>query len=224
MAFTQFRMTTPAPIVWVYAINPKPENVKLKKAPRYEVTFVLDRQHPDWAPLEKIMVEVCTAKFGSVAGRKFPAKDGTKEADDAQNFRRPDGSPAPKDREFARGKILVSTHALVVSSKRAPVPPPRLVVMMPDGSFKRFEAHERAAASQHFYAGVHAIGEFGITAYEGMGGGVSIYLNELLSLNYGDRISTGIDDEAKYGEMRRFAGHVGANTPYNPTLGATSIV
>ena len=212
MAIEQFRMTKPAPIVWPNLVTPRPENPKLKTKPRFEVTFLFTRDHPDWAAMEQMMVKQCHAEFGEagMGGRKYPAKDGTAEADAAQR------KDPPRDREFLRGKIMFQPHGLVLNAKGDPVPPPRLVAVVND-AYRRFEPAERALAREYFYSGVMAIGTFGFAAYQGFGGGVSAYLNEILSLNFGDRIQTGASDEDRYGDVRQYVGHVGQSTSYNPT-------
>lgn len=227
MPLPQYNITTPVPMIWQALITPKPGNPKIQSKPRYETTLLFTREHPDWAPIEKLMIEVCVGKFGRIDGRKFPVRDGNKVAEEAKN-RVKDGKPAPLDREFLRGKIMFQPHGLITTATGNPVLPPRLLAIVDSGQVKRFDNQERALAALYLYSGVMVVGQLAFNAYEGMGGGVSAYVNEIVSLNYGDRIATGGDDESRlasnYGDLRKHIAHVGQATNYNPTIGAASIV
>jgi hypothetical protein len=82
----------------------------------------------------------------------------------------------------------------------------------------------REIATPFFYSGVLAIGTFQIVGYEGMGGGVSAYLNEVLSLNSGERIAGGPDAEEKYGPATDFSKYTGHVSAIDPTAGLTGLV
>ncbi len=78
--------------------------------------------------------------------------------------------------------------------------------------------------NKFFYSGVLAIGTFMFSAYEGFGGGVTAYLNEVLSLNSGDKIAGGPDAEEKYGDASRFDQYTGHVSNLDPTAGIGSLV
>ncbi len=218
-ANTQYQMTKPVRIVWPHVTTPKPGNKQLGNEPRYEATFLFTEDSPDLAAIKQMMAAVVKEKLGNTEGRKFPLARGDKLADD--------GAAKNRDREFLRGFTLLSAHANVTikvgPKKGEALQPPRLVVLQ-NGQFVRYwEPEERQLASKFFYSGVLGIGTFTFVAYEGMGGGVSAYLNEILSLNTGDRINTGIDDAAKYGNAEAYSAYIGKASNINPAAGADDI-
>lgn len=213
---TTYQMTKPAAIVWPHLVQPKRANPKLGSEPRYEATFLFPEDHPDFGPIKAALAAAVKAKFGSTDGRKFPLSRGDKEADDAMT--------KGKDREFLRGFQMFRPHsntAIKTGPKKGDLlQPPRLVVLQ-NGKYVRYwEPEERQLAAKFFYSGVMAIGTFAFVAYEGMGGGVSAYLNEILSLGVGERINTGVDDEARYGAPTQYVGKLSA---VDPTAGAEEI-
>ncbi len=209
-----YQMTKPAPIVWVSVVTPRPAGAKNQE--RYQAAFLLSKDHPDFAPMATMMAKVVKDKYGSTDGRGFPLQHGDKVADEA--------AAKGRDREWARGKELLEAHSNVRKRMVNGVPgellnPPRLVVLR-DGKYVRYQDEERPLAKSAFYSGVLAIGTFSFVAYDGFGGGCSCYLNEILSLGVGDKINTGVDDEAKYGAPTQYIGKVSAK---DPTVGAEEI-
>lgn len=224
---SSFQMTKPAPVVWVHAIAPRPERKVAGEvfASQYEATFLFEPDHPDLAEIKKLIAAAVTgndklaeklaenkaAGRQPFAGIKFPIESGNKIADA--------GAAKGKDREFLRGKAMLKAKGLVAKRDGTPLAPPRLVVLQ-NGKYVRYgDEVERKLAGKFFYSGVLAVGTFGLVAYTGMGGGVSAYLNEILSLNAGERINTGVDDEAKYGSPDAFKGYVGKVSAEDPTAG-----
>lgn len=232
----QFQMTKPAPIVWAHVITPRPAR-KMKNGetaePAYEATFLFPADHPDLATIKGLLSKVATnfppfaeriaenkkMERAALTGIAFPLENGNKIADK--------GVATSKDREFARGMALLKAKSNV-EIKTGPkkgqlLSPPRLVVLQ-NGQYVRYsEEHERPLARKFFYSGVLAVGTFGLSPYAGMGGGVTVYLNEILSLNAGEKINTGADDEAKYGSPDTFKGYVGHVSSVDPTAGAEQI-
>lgn len=208
-----YQMTKAAPAIWVWAVTPKPANVKLGSAPGYEVTLLLDPSGADFAEINRICGELAMAEFGTMAGKKFPIKDGTAEADAARAM------TPPKDKEFLRGKILLRAHSPEKRRDNTLGNPPRLLVYNKvTGKYDRYtEPHERAQAKSMFYSGVLAIAQIGLKAYPGQGGGVTAYLNEIVSFNVGDKIITGVDDNERLGDATKYVGHIGTSSPINPT-------
>jgi hypothetical protein len=229
----QFQMTKPAPIVWAHVVTPRPAR-KMKNGetadPAYEATFLFPADHPDLATIKSLLSKVVMGfepfaekiAANKAAGRhamdaiKLPLENGNKIADK--------GAATGKDREFARGMALLKAKSNV-EIKTGPkkgqlLPPPRLVVLQNNQYVRYSEEHERGLARKFFYSGVLAIGTFGFSPYAGMGGGVAVYLNEILSLNAGEKINTGVDDEVKYGSADQFKGYVGRVSSEDPTAGA----
>lgn len=200
---TQYQMTLAAPVIWLWVVSPKPENVQQKIPSSYQATFLLTPDHPDFAPINSICGELAMAAFGTYEGKKFPVTDGTALADAARRM------TPPKDREFLRGKILLATHAKVKKMDGTLANPPRLIVYnKASGKYDRFE--ERQMAQRMFYSGVNCIAQIAFDTYTGFGGGVTAYLNEIVSFNIGDKIITGVDDNERLGDASKYVGHVSA--------------
>lgn len=226
----QFQMTKPAPIVWAHVVAPRPARKMVNgemAEPAYEATFLFSAEHPDLATIKGLLAKTATgfapfadkiagnkaAGRAALDGLKFPLENGNKIADK--------GVATNKDREFARGMALLKAKSNV-EIKTGPkkgqlLMPPRLVVLQNNQYVRYSEEHERPLARKFFYSGVLAVGTFGFSPYAGMGGGVAVYLNEILSLNAGEKINTGVDDETKYGSPDTFKGYVGQVSSVDPT-------
>lgn len=201
MANTQIQMTEPAPMVWINLVKPRSGDQKRK--PRFETTFLL---RPDSADLKRIEAEIqqiAAEKFGHMP-QSIPLARGDRLADEAK--------AKGKDREFLRGYIRLSAHAPVAKLNGDPLMPPRIKVVLNGAIIDRTD--DRALAQPALYSGVLTIGTLSFAAYEGMGGGISCYVNEVLSLNKGERINTGVSDEERYAEaLNKYVGHVSAVDP-----------
>lgn len=214
-----YQMTVPAPMVWCSVVEPRPErpNPKDPRVPfkaAYEATFLFTKEHPDWEPICAIM----RAELPDVhVADPYPVLDGHKVADVAK--------AANKDREWARGKILFKAKSNVKKLDGGLLIPPALVVIL-NGKFVKYDTADapRTLASKFFYSGVSAIGTFHIAGYPGMGGGVTAYLNEVLSLNTGERIAGGMEPEEKYGSADNFSRYTGHVSAVNPTEGLHGLV
>ena len=208
----QFSMTRAAPIIWVWAVSPKPENTVQKIPASYQATFLLDPAEEDVASINRICGELAMAEFGTYEGKKMPIRLGDTDADAAKRM------TPPRDKEFLRGKVILQAHSKVKKMDGTLANPPRLIVYNKvTGKYERFsEPHERAQAQPKFYSGVYATGSFAFATYSGFGGGVTAYLNELVSFNVGDKIITGVDDNERLGDASKYVGHVGVSSPINP--------
>lgn len=207
------QMVKPAPTIWSHLIKPRPprtvKGVAFKA--QYETTFLFGPSDPDFLAIKTMLGQIAMAKFGRVDNLKYPFESGDKLADAART--------TGKDKEFLRGKVLFKPHALVTKQDGSPVQPPRLLVLN-SGKYIRYQDEaERPAAGKFFYPGCLCVGEVSLVAYAGMGGGVSAYLNEILSLNTGERISAGVDDESKYGDANKWSQYVGTVSSVNPMQG-----
>ncbi len=209
---TQYPMKFAAPVIWVWVSSPKPENVKDKIPSSYQATFLLTPDHPDFGPINEICGELAMAEFGTMVGKKFPITNGTADADAARAM------TPPKDKEFLRGKILLAAHSKVKKMDGTLANPPRLLVYnKASGKYDRFsEPHERAQVKGMFYSGVHCIAQLAFATYTGFGGGVTAYLNEIVSFNVGEKIITGVDDNERLGDASKYVGHLGITSQVNP--------
>lgn len=219
-----FEMQHPAPMIYGWVIKPRPERtVKGEKfASQYEGTILFPQDHLDLPQLRKQLAEVASGfdKFAEhiaankAAGRspydgiKFPLTNGTAEADA--------GKAIGKDYEFKRGMGVFQASAGIARRDGTPLSPPRLKVLQ-DGKFVRYDENERALAGKFFYSGVLVVGTFALSPWKSPAGmGVKAYLNEILSINSGEKIVTGADDEARYGSPDRFSKYVGKVSSVNP--------
>lgn len=233
----QFQMTKPAPMIWASVIDPRPAR-KLKTGepiePTYEATWLFPPDHQDLPPLRALLAKLIAnfdhetikekIRANKDAGRepysglKFPLENGDKIADR--------GKAQGKDREFTRGMAVFQAKVSVMvnagPNKGKLLQPPNLVVLQ-NGAYVRYRDEERPLAKKFFYSGVLAVGIFGLMPYSGMGGGIAAYLNEILSLNVGEKINTGVDDEARYGPADAYKGYVGHVSATDPTAGAEQI-
>ena len=217
-----YLMTKPARVIWVYAVDPRAANPRLGTEPRFETTFMFPEGHPDFKEIMSRLAAASREKFGKLDGIKFPLKRGDTVADEQ--------AARGNDRSFLRGFSLLTAHAnLEVKTgpkKGQKLSPPRLVVLQ-NGVYQNYgddiAGFPRAEARRFFYSGVMARGTFNFVPYDAQGGVVSVYLNEIMSLNVGDRIQTGIDNETKYGSAESHSEYIGHVTAVDPTVGADGI-
>lgn len=206
-----YQMTKPAIVLYPHVVVPRRENTKLNIESRFECDFVFPEDHPDFAPLKALLAKAMSTLEAD--GRKVPLVRGDKRAE----------ADTSGVLAFLKGQSILKAHSnLVIKAgpkKGQDLAPPRLVVVI-NNEYVRYADEERILAKKFFYSGVMAIGTFGIQAYEGMGGGCTVFLNEILSLNVGDKINTGVDDETKYGAPTQYIGKLSS---VNPTIGADEI-
>jgi hypothetical protein len=212
-----FRFTAPVQMIWGYLTQPK-DRTRFNAPPRYEATFLIRPDHPDVAALKALMKTVCKEKWADLTGVEWCVEDGDARAErDAKNG---------KKRDFFRGNIVLQTHANVKNGKGDPLYPPSLVVLNERDEYVRFNGDERKAAAPFFYSGVLTIPTVNIVSYETKGKeGVTkwctAYINEVLSINAGEKIATGVDDEGRYGKAESFAAYRGrAMAGTDPRAGA----
>ncbi|MGE3279710.1 MAG: ssDNA-binding protein [Alphaproteobacteria bacterium] len=212
----KYQFVKPTRIIWAHLIKPRPGrtvNGTVYK-PQYEVTFLFDPDHPDFIAIKAMLGREAMTTLGRVDNCKYPLERGDALADKAK--------AKDKDREFLRGMILFKAHGLVTRQNGEDADPPRLKLLQ-NGQYVSFDRDERKAAEKFFYPGVHCVGDISLVGYTGMGGGVSAYLNEILSFNYGERVAGGVDDETKYGDPSKWSQYVGTVSSVNPTVGAGEI-
>lgn len=199
------QFSKPATMIYAWVVTPK-DRTRFKAEPRYEATFLLEPDHPDLPAIKAILGKLAKEKFGTTQGVEYSIKDGTKLADAAK-------AEGKADREFMRGKVVLSSHSNTHNSKGDELYPPRLYVLQ-NGKAVAYRDDERQLASKFFYSGVDAVPTLAFVAFDTNGKKVTAYLNEVLSFNRGDKIATGVDLEKKYGAvMAAYAGKVSAENP-----------
>lgn len=179
---------------------------------KFDAMFVFDADHPDLPRIKQMIAAQAKAKFPTeyaafVAGDKralqIPIKDGTKQADEAK------AKTPPKDNEFLRGKVTLTTRTQF---------PPFLSALLA-GRVVDFKDDARPTAEKYFYPGVLALAEINFQPHN-VGSntpGVTAYLNHVLSINKGDRLAGGSPPTAD-----KFSAYVGAMTAEDPTMGLDS--
>lgn len=194
--------TSPMTMTFPNLLEAKAVEIKGKPSgePKFSANFEAAPDHPDIAVLKQKAAAVARAKW---PGRElkelaFPFNDGSKLADKAK--------AKGKDREFSRGKVVITARSKFQ---------PRLSVI--DGG--RLVDLDEALLPVHkgkLYSGVDALAQFNFVAYDGVGNnpdGVTAYLNMVVSLNKGTKLSAG------QSAAEVFKGYVGLASPEDPTAG-----
>lgn len=184
----------------------KPRAVKRKGKdtgePKYSLSWEFE---PDSEVLKalkaKIVAVARAAKPGiDVKTLKLPITSGDKLADKAKE--------KGKDREWSRGKVVLTARSKY---------PPRAGHIV-SGAVVEIEVEPNSAAiKKSFYTGVLALGEVNFQYYDpindGDPPGVTAYLNSVLSLDKGKRLTGGKS------MAETFKGYIGTSTDEDPTLG-----
>ncbi len=159
---------------------------------------------PDSATLKEFKataVAVARAKWPGVdlATLKFPFTNGDKLADKAQANK--------KDREFSRGKVVFTA--------RTEFQP--LLSVLKGGKIVDLDGEDKGQIKKLFYNGTKVLAEFQFKAYDAVNEdgkpGVNAYVNKVLSLNQGTRLTGGASSE------ETFKDYIGSVSDYNPTEG-----
>lgn len=194
-----YTLTKPAPVVFLDLFRARKfkDSKGREGPPRFGATFLLTPDHPDLAPINSLIVQVKDAEK-TLAGRSMKDLGSPLQA----------GDPSVP---FKAGKVLLRTQ-----SAEDYAPP---LFVFENGAVKLYDGQERVLAQPAFYAGVEAVGEIKLVAYDGFGGGVTAYLNSILSYNVGPKIidRAAMDGAKKYAEsMKHYVGRV---SDVDPTAG-----
>jgi hypothetical protein len=121
----------------------------------------------------------------------------------------------PPERKFYEGHFVLSVNSYATNPDGVAQTPPRLVVMQ-NGAQVPYVDEERPLAKRFFYDGVMASIAVGFRAFTGGEGGVTAYVQRVMSLDAGERIAIGKSDEDVFGSAdnyKEYVGHVTAETP-----------
>lgn len=195
-------LTVPVVSTFPNLMEAKAVTIKGKPSgePKYSSNFEFDPDHVDLAALKAEAVKVAKAKWPGrdLKELAFPFTSGDKLADKAK--------AKDKDREFSRGKVVLTSRSKYE---------PRLSVVE-GGKLVDYEGDKRPMAKKFFYNGVMALAQFNFVAYDGVGAnpdGVTAYLNMVVSLNKGKKLSGG----SSAAEV--FKGYIGTSSDEDPTAG-----
>lgn len=169
--------------------------------PKFSVNLEFDADSTDLAALKAEAVKVARAKWPGVDVKslKFPFTSGTALADKAQ--------AKGKDREFSRGKAVLTARSKFQ---------PRLSTIKGGGAVD-IDGDDKSLVKKLFYSGCQVLAQVNFQAYDAVNDdgkdGVTAYINMVLSLNKGTRL-TGGQSAAEV-----FKSYIGTATDEDPTAG-----
>lgn len=207
--------TGSAPAILVFGDLMKPKAFQ-NRAPRYKANLLYPLGHPDIGPLKEIILRLC--------GAAFPGRDPLSLSLPFKAGERLNAERVAKDKKpysFYEGHFVLATQKPEKTQAGALLAPPRLVVMQ-NGEMVSYVDDDRPAAARFFYSGVKVVPIIQFVTFDGFGGGVTVYLQRLLSLGVGERIQTGPDDDAAFGGAERYESYMGAVSAEDPTTHAPS--
>lgn len=191
-------------------------------SPEFRLRCLVPQSHPQLAELNAIIIRLAQQAFPARVdqngqwthyGLNLPLKSGEQAIAEAAAKAQAANRKAP-EMDYMQGQLLLSTHTGEKKRDGTMKDPPLLAVKQ-GGEFKRYEGQFRPAAREFFYNGVYASVEVSLKAYAGGSGGVTCYLNSVLSLGVGDRINMGRSLEDSFGSADsydEFIGHVSAES------------
>ncbi len=195
-----YNATEPATMTFPNLMEARAVQVKGKPSgePKFSANVEMLPTSADLAAAKAEAARVAKAKWPGrdLKELAFPFSSGDKLADKAK--------AKGKDREFSRGKVVLTARSKYQ---------PRLSVVL-NGRIVDLDADTLAQHKSKFYNGVSVLWQVNFSAYEGVGNnpdGVNAYLNMIVSLNKGDRLSGG----ASAAEV--FKGYVGVTSAEDPT-------
>jgi hypothetical protein len=182
-------------------------------APRYNVQCLIEAAHPQLGEIQQLVMAVANEAFPgrqwpTTANNGLPLKNGA-----TLNAERVAAGRQPYD--CYNGHFVLFTQKPEKSQAGTILDPPILKVLM-NGEYVEFADAQRPLAKEYFYNGVRAVGEFQLKAFAGFGGGVTCYLNRIYSLNVGEKIAVGKDDEERFGSIAEMAQYQGSVSTVNP--------
>lgn len=172
--------------------------------PRYNVQALIPKDHPQLKALMDVILGLAAEKFpgADVTKLGLPLKDGDK------LFATAAALTPPKDKPYYRGHMVLMAQKPEKNLKDELLAPPRLVVAQ-GGAWNEYADAQRILAKPFFYNGVLASLSVQFKEYPGFGGGITCYLDRLGSLNVGEHIQVGRDDEDVLGSVDSFNEYVG---------------
>jgi hypothetical protein len=221
LAPVDFNVNPPVPIIFVDTLlAAKPVRAKdgTVGAPRYGVNALIAMDHPQMQQMKDLIIRLAMAAFPdrrdpstgqwSSVGLTLPLKS--------------------SDKEYAKGHLVLNAGKPergrpVGNEPGALLVPPRLWTIN-GGKYVQFDGPTRPAFAQLVWDGVLASLAVQFKAYLGMGGGVTCYLNDVVTMNSGDKIEgVRADPAARFGHADSFAQYQGHVTAHDPAAGYTGV-
>lgn len=199
----RIKSTSPVTLTFPNLDEPRAvqRNGKATGKAKYSVNGEFSPDHADLALFKAKAVAVARAKWPGVDLKtlKFPFTSGDQLADKA--------AAKKKDREFSRGKAVFTARTEFQ---------PTLSILK-GGAVIDIDGEDKAAIKKRFYSGVDVLLEVAFTAYDPVGEdgkpGVNAYVNKVLSLGRGKRLTGGASSEETFKE------YIGQQSDYDPTAG-----
>lgn len=200
-----YNLTLPVVMVFPNLVEAKAfmKNGKAQGDPKYGATLVVPADHPDLKPMKELVTKLAKNRwpdkpFSELA---FPFLSGDKAAEKRKAKGKDDG-------EYQRGKVLLTARSKYE---------PRLSYIE-NGKIVDLETDTaKQMAKNKFYMGVEVLAQINFVPYDPIGenakGGVTAYLNMVLSTGKGKRLSGG----ASASEV--FKGYAGSVSAEDPTGG-----
>jgi hypothetical protein len=186
-----YTLNEAVPVIWQDLFKARKFDANAK--PKFGATFLLPKGSEDLKQIEGIVKAVAFSAGFPIT--KYPLKDGDVLAQQGKG-------------SFLEGHVVFRT------STSDDARPPILRFAESETSLVTFEEHNRLLAQPRFYAGVLCGGSFGFSAYQGMGGCVTAYLNEIVSLGIGEAIQDrGGDGTKKHESLLKYVGRVSRKDP-----------
>lgn len=198
-----YNLTAPVVMTFPNLLEAKAfvKNGKTRGEPKFGASFVFDATSIDLKALKELAAKLARAHFGAekpFSELAFPFASGDKLADARKGKGKDDG-------EYQRGKVVLTSRSKYE---------PRLSYIE-DGKIIDLEtATAKQMAKGKFYMGVEVLAQFNLVAYDAVGenakGGVTAYLNMVLSTGKGKRLSGGSTASDVF---KGYAGSVSAEDP-----------
>lgn len=206
-----FSLTAPAILAHPNLFEPRAFGAKGKETgeKKYSANIVLDPTNPaNKSDLDAMKAVAATVAKARWPGRdlktlKFPFSSGDKIVAKRQEKK---GTTYNGDADFQKGKVIIACRSKYE---------PRLAVIE-NGRITDLEGPARLAAKGKFFFGCEVLAQVNFVPYDGVGAnpdGVTCYLNMVVSLNKGTRLSGGAS------AAETFRGYVGHTSAEDPTGG-----
>lgn len=200
-----YNLTFPVVMSFPNLFEAKPfmKNGKAQGEPRFSANLIIDANHPDLKPMKELAAKLAKQRwpdkpfselaFPFASGDKLAEKRKTKGKDDAENL---------------RGKVVLNAKSKYE---------PRLSYLE-NGKIVDLETETaKQMAKGKFYSGVEILAQLNFVPYDPIGetakGGVTAYLNMVLSTCKGKRLTGGQNASDV------FKGYVGGASSEDPTAG-----
>ena len=214
---TIYQVNTPVTLIFPNVVDPKPfqEKGKAKGDPKYSASFVFKTDHPDLPDMKSLILSVAKAKWPGrdviadvKAGKlRMPFTTGEKIAAKAEAKIKAAGKEFDASRtEYLKGTIVFKTKSDY---------PPGLGVVTSANQIVEVTSDNKALHKGAFYFGTDCLCRMNFVAYEGeaIGAGVTAYLDMVVSLNRGKRLS------GRVSAAEAFKGVAGSASMEDPTGG-----